>query len=95
MRKMITLATALILLFGMAATPVLAADATAAIDVNSAYVWRGLTFNDGVVIQPSIDVAAKNGLGINVWDNYNINVLIPSMMPGEKLAMVIMSFTST
>jgi hypothetical protein len=73
MRKMITLATALILLFGIAATPVLAADATAAIDVNSAYVWRGLTFNDGVVIQPSIDVAAKNGLGINVWGNYDIS----------------------
>jgi hypothetical protein len=72
MRRMIPLAAAMILLIGLAATPVLAADATATIDINSAYVWRGLTFNDGMVIQPSIDVAAKNGLGINVWGNYDI-----------------------
>ena len=72
MKRTITLAAAMVLLIGLAATPVLAADATAAIDINSAYVWRGQTFNDGVVIQPSIDVAAKNGLGINVWGNYDI-----------------------
>ena len=28
-----------------------AADVTTAVDVNSAYVWRGITFNDGVVVQ--------------------------------------------
>jgi outer membrane scaffolding protein for murein synthesis (MipA/OmpV family) len=50
----------------------MAASATAAVDINSAYVWRGITFNDGMVIQPSIDVAADNGLGINVWGNYDI-----------------------
>jgi hypothetical protein len=72
MKRMIILAAAMVLMIGMAATPVLAADATATIDINSAYVWRGQTFNDGVVIQPSIDVAAKNGLGINVWGNYDI-----------------------
>ncbi len=72
MKRTIILAAAMVLLIGMAATPVLAAEATAAIDINSAYVWRGLTFNDGVVIQPSIDAAAKNGLGINVWGNYDI-----------------------
>lgn len=73
MKQIIILAAAMTLLIGLTATPVLAADATAAIDVNSAYVWRGQTFNDGMVIQPSIDVAAKNGLGINVWGNYDID----------------------
>ncbi len=72
MKKKLTLAAAMMLLIGLATTPAMAADATATIDVKSAYVWRGLTFNDGVVIQPSIDVAAENGLGINVWGNYDI-----------------------
>jgi hypothetical protein len=73
MKSTITLAAAMVLLIGLASTPALAAEATAAIDINSAYVWRGLTFNDGAVIQPSIDVAAENGLGINVWGNYDIS----------------------
>ena len=73
MKRAIILAAAIVLIAGMAATPALAADATAAIDINSAYVWRGLTFNDGAVVQPSIDVAAENGLGINVWGNYDIS----------------------
>jgi Putative outer membrane beta-barrel porin, MtrB/PioB len=72
MKPIFTIAAAMFLLVGLAATPVLAANATATVDINSAYVWRGLTFNDGMVIQPSIDVAADNGLGINVWGNYDI-----------------------
>jgi uncharacterized protein (TIGR02001 family) len=73
MKRIITLAAALILLVGMAAGPAVAAEATAAVDFASAYVWRGLTFNDGFVIQPSIDVAAKNGFGVNVWGNYDVS----------------------
>jgi hypothetical protein len=73
MKPIFTLAAAMFLLIGLAATPVLAANATATVDANSAYVWRGLTFNDGLVIQPSIDVTAENGLGINVWGNYDID----------------------
>ncbi len=51
---------------------VLAADATVAVDVNSAYIWRGITFNDGIVLQPSIDVS-KGGFGINVWGNVDLD----------------------
>ena len=40
----------------MSAGSAFGADVTTAIDVNSAYVWRGITFNDGVVVQPSVDV---------------------------------------
>lgn len=72
MRSKIVLAAAMIFLTGLVSTPAMAAEATAALDINSAYVWRGQTFNDGVVLQPSIDVAAENGLGINVWGNYDI-----------------------
>lgn len=49
------------------------ATATAALDVNSAYVWRGTTLNDGMVLQPSIDVAADNGFSVNVWGNMDID----------------------
>lgn len=70
MKKLICgLAVVLVLMAGGSAV---AADATAAVDVNSAYVWRGITFNDGLVAQPSIDVA-KGGFGINVWTNYDID----------------------
>lgn len=73
MKRIITLAATMILLIGVAAAPAMAADATAAIDFSSAYVWRGQTFNNGAVMQPSIDAAAENGLGINVWGNYDID----------------------
>jgi len=55
----------------MTGKPAPAAEATTAVDLNSAYVWRGITFNDGLVAQPSIDVS-KNGFGINVWGNFDI-----------------------
>lgn len=47
------------------------AEVTAAMDVNSAYVWRGVTFNDGFVLQPSIDVNA-GGFNLNVWGNFDL-----------------------
>ncbi len=49
------------------------AEATGGADVASAYVWRGITFNDGLVVQPYVDVAAGNGFAINVWGNYDID----------------------
>lgn len=51
----------------------LGAEATAGADVASAYIWRGITFNDGLVVQPYVDVAAENGFAINVWGNYDID----------------------
>jgi hypothetical protein len=73
MKSIFTLAAAMFLSICLAATPAMAASATAAVDINSAYVWRGQTFNDGMVLQPSIDVAADNGFGVNVWGNYDID----------------------
>lgn len=50
-----------------------AAEAAVRMDVNSAYVWRGITLNDGMVVQPSLDVEATSNLAINVWGNFNVD----------------------
>jgi len=42
-------------------------------DIYSAYVWRGLTLNDGPVFQPSAKIEAGCGLGLNVWGNMDLN----------------------
>jgi uncharacterized protein (TIGR02001 family) len=59
-----------------------AADATANLDVMSAYVWRGITFNDNPVLQPSIDVS-KNGFGLNVWGNYDYDEYVDGATDNE------------
>jgi hypothetical protein len=50
---------------------------TASADLNSAYIWRGLTFNDGWILQPSIDIGGlKLGrvpIGVNIWSNFNLD----------------------
>jgi len=60
-----------VVLIGFAIQPGWAADVTGAADINSAYVWRGQTFNDGLVVQPSVDIV-KGGFGLNVWGNFDI-----------------------
>jgi hypothetical protein len=47
-------------------------EATVSLDIFSAYVWRGITLNEGTVMQPSIDVALPGGFGVNVWGNFDI-----------------------
>ena len=59
------------------------ADVTTAVDVNSAYVWRGITFNDGMVVQPSVNVAAGNGFNLNVWGNLDVDDYNDSLDSGE------------
>ena len=73
------LAMAMVLGFIQSAS---AADATVAMDLNSAYVWRGITFNDGLVLQPSIDVS-KGGFGLNVWGNMDLDDYDNSLESGE------------
>ena len=63
-------------------TACLAADASVAVDAMSAYVWRGLTFNDGIVLQPSIDVTS-GGFGINVWSNMDVDDYNGAVEEGE------------
>ena len=66
----------------MSAGTAFGADATAAVDVNSAYVWRGITFNDGLVVQPSMDVTAGD-FGFNVWGNLDVDDYDDTLDKGE------------
>lgn len=40
---------------------------------NSAYVWRGITFTDGAVFQPSITTSHSSGFSFNTWGNLDID----------------------
>lgn len=59
-------------LFGLAAAPA-SADADYALDFASAYVWRGITFTDGAVWQPSVTASNDSGFSLNVWGNLDID----------------------
>ncbi len=49
-------------------------EGSAGVDVLSNYVWRGQNIvNDSGVLQPTIDITTKSGLGFNYWANYNMN----------------------
>lgn len=80
----IAVLTAALIAVGSAVFPAgaVAADATATVDFASAYVWRGITFNDGAVVQPSLDVSS-GGLGINVWGNMDIDDYEDTLESGE------------
>ena len=67
--------TAIFLSFALlfvAAAPA-SADAEYALDFASAYVWRGITFTDGAVWQPSVTASSDSGFAINVWGNLDID----------------------
>jgi len=72
MKRIFSTAALVALTAAGAATQANAATAVAALDTYSAYVWRGITANDGLVVQPSVDVSA-NGFAVNVWANYDID----------------------
>ncbi len=70
-----------------ATTAVRAADVEVNVDVVSAYVWRGITFNDGLVLQPEISTEAGLGeagsLGIEVWANMDLDDFNDTLEEGE------------
>lgn len=82
MRKKLTIAALTLALTTVGSHQVMAADATAGADLNSAYVWRGLTFNDGLVLQPYMDVAA-GGFAFNVWGNFDLDDYDDAVESGE------------
>jgi uncharacterized protein (TIGR02001 family) len=53
------------------ATVGMAAEAAVSLDVASAYVFRGSTFNDGLVAQPGLEVAGLP-VTLGVWGNFDI-----------------------
>lgn len=71
--KIFTAAVGLAALCGLTIPTSRAADVTIGADLASAYVWRGLTFNDSFVLQPSVDVALPANFGFNVWGNFDLD----------------------
>ncbi|HMP72270.1 MAG TPA: TorF family putative porin [Kiritimatiellia bacterium] len=65
-----------------AGSAALAAEATVGVDVSSAYVFRGATFNDGFVAQPYLDVSGLP-IDIGVWGNLDIDDYDDSLNSGE------------
>ena len=60
-------------LFGVGAASAEAAEVSASLNVASAYVFRGVTFNDGFVVQPGLEVSGLPiPLTIGVWGNLDI-----------------------
>jgi len=51
----------------MAASAVYGAEASLSLDVASAYVFRGATFNDGLNLQPGMEVSGFGGLSVGAW----------------------------
>lgn len=64
-----------------------AAEVTVGADVASAYVFRGVTFNDGPVFQPYVDVAGFEGplagLEFGVWGNLDIDDFDDTLESGQ------------
>jgi hypothetical protein len=58
-------------------------ETSATLDLYSAYVWRGLTLNDGPVFQPSAKVESACGLGLNVWGNMDLDTYDGAYDRGE------------
>ena len=54
-----------------ASQPVLAIQGMVGAEADSAYVWRGITRTDGIVLDPYIDVK-MGGFNANVWGNVNV-----------------------
>jgi len=62
-----------------AAVAVQAADVSTYVDFASAYVFRGATFNNGLVMQPGAEISgfpideACGSLAIGIWGNYDLD----------------------
>ncbi len=56
----------------MVASSVVGAEASLTVDVASAYVYRGLTLNDGAVVQPGLELVVPGGLTVGAWANLDV-----------------------
>lgn len=60
-----------------------AGENTVGVDVNSAYVWRGVTRNDGAVVQPWLDLTITEEFGIHVCGNLDLDDYDGAVEEGE------------
>ena len=69
----------MMMIVGLSSTVVHAADVSMGADVASAYVFRGTTFNDGLVVQPYAEISGfpipeeYGALTIGAWANFDIS----------------------
>jgi uncharacterized protein (TIGR02001 family) len=54
------------------ALSVSAADVSVGIDFASAYIFRGVTLNDGWVAQPGLEVSGLHGFTVGTWANFDL-----------------------
>ncbi len=73
MSRIITMSVIMGAVLVFSITDLHAGDSSVGADVNAGYVWRGITFNDGTVFQPWVDVPMGDGFGVNVWGNMDID----------------------
>lgn len=82
MKKVAVKSVAMAALLAVASSPAFAAEATVGVDVNSAYVFRGITLNDGFVAQPYLEVSGLP-IDIGVWGNIDIDDYDGMLTEGE------------
>ncbi len=70
MRSLITIILGLALLGPTAAAAMGPVDLTAEVGLVDRYVWRGITVNDNLVMQPELS-AALGGFGLGLWGNFD------------------------
>jgi uncharacterized protein (TIGR02001 family) len=69
-KKITTIAvTAIMLVVGAGRSG--AAETSVSVDLASAYVFRGTTFNDGLVVQPGLETAS-GGFTVGIWGNLDV-----------------------
>ena len=60
----------------------IAADAGVSLDLASAYVFRGVTFNDGLVLQPGLEVVSGD-FTVGVWGNMDLDDMDDTLEDSE------------
>jgi uncharacterized protein (TIGR02001 family) len=72
-KRMMKMMTSVVAVAVMASSVAFAADTSLSLDVASAYVFRGDTFNDGLVAQPGLEVALPAGFSVGAWGNIDLD----------------------
>lgn len=80
--KKAMMSSLLVAALSVAAVSARAADANVGVDLASAYVFRGATFNDGLVAQPYLNVEGLP-VSLGVWANYDIDDYNGALADGQ------------
>lgn len=79
MKKSILAGLVMASMAGMAS----AADVSLSLDAASAYVFRGVTFNDGLVLQPGMEATGLGDLTVGVWGNLDLDDYDDTLQDGQ------------